>query len=239
MKSFLTCNFKLQPTPQYGQVVVTIRSGLIIVPPKHLHISLSLRANLWLSGWRSSIVSKPGERGNLVRSRSNQGSRFPAFLPAGVQDTDLLRAHSLLQQELTLRLERTGRADAHTLSAQHAGRFGDAPIEEGADLRLESSSVKIDRKGVLRIVRADLHAAPAQQAFRVIAYVHRVVVFDLGLTALRLWKAIDICTTIPPSWSGFRGHRTGPWWRPAFPGSCAARGSRVRCRSSPSCRRPP
>ena len=65
-------------------------------------------------------------------------------------------------REGALWLQCTRGANAHALTAQHTRRFGDGFLEERADLRFKSASLKVDRVRVLRIVRADLHTAPAQ-----------------------------------------------------------------------------
>jgi hypothetical protein len=97
---------------------------------------------------------------------------------ARIQYTNFLRAHPLLQHELALWFQCTRGTNAHALTAQYTSCFGDGFLEEGADLRFKSAPFEVDRVRILRIVRADLHTAPAQQALRVIADEHRVVIFD-------------------------------------------------------------
>ena len=55
---------------------------------------------------------------------------------------------------------------------------------------LVAASVEVDGKRVLRIIRTDLDAAPAQQALLVVPDVHRIVILDRLLAPLRLRKAL-------------------------------------------------
>ncbi len=110
------------------------------------------------------------------------------FRPSGCLQ-DLIQRKSLLEQRLALGLERAGGADADALAAKYAGGFRHGLVKEGADAGVKTAPFEVDRVGKLRIVGADLNAAPAQDALGVVADVHRIVIEHRNLAALGFGKA--------------------------------------------------
>lgn len=100
-------------------------------------------------------------------------------------------AESLLQQRLSLWFQRAGGADAHALPAKDAGRVRHGIIQKGSDLGVEAAPCKVEGKGVLRILGADLHAAPTVNALVVVADVERVVIVN-GRFAARAGKTVGV-----------------------------------------------
>jgi hypothetical protein len=86
-------------------------------------------------------------------------------------------------------IERAGGADADALAAKHASRFRHRLVKEGGDTGVEAAPFEVERIGILRIIGAHLNAAPAQNAFGIIAEIHRVVVKHRILAALGTRKA--------------------------------------------------
>jgi hypothetical protein len=88
---------------------------------------------------------------------------------------DVVRGMPVLQQPGAFGLKRSGGANANALAAEDAGSRAWMIIKRG-DGGVKPTSRKVNRMGVLGILCAYLHAAPAQYAFVVIAYKHGVVI---------------------------------------------------------------
>src|SRR3990172_4602267 len=100
---------------------------------------------------------------------------LPAALAPG-EPSNFIRGQALLEQPLAFGFEGAGGADAHALPAEHTGGGGHGLVKERADLGFETAPGEVDGVGVLGVLGAHLHAAPAQHALGVIADVHRVII---------------------------------------------------------------
>ena len=119
-----------------------------------------------LAGYRLSARC----RGSFfILTRLTAAARLPENI-IGIQ--------AALQEGLPFGLERPRGAGADTLAAKDTGGIHHAVAHEGADGGMVATAVKIKRVGELRVVGADLNAAPAVDALVVIAQVKGIIVVD-------------------------------------------------------------
>ena len=102
---------------------------------------------------------------------------------------DFIQRKALLEQRLALRLKRAGGADADALAAKYACCFRHWLVKEGADAGVKTAPVEVDRISKLRVVGTYLNTAPAQDAFGVVAEIHRIVIEHRILAPLGIGKA--------------------------------------------------
>src|SRR5258708_17604547 len=118
-------------------------------------------------------------------------SRTPFLLPSAPRQLhNLVWGLAGLEQKFAFGLEGAGGTGADALAAEYAGGLGQGPVKKGADLSVEAAAFEIDGIGELGVIGADLDAAPAQDAFAVIANEHGVVVQQRRLTPLGLGEAL-------------------------------------------------
>src|SRR3990172_12884207 len=110
-----------------------------------------------------------------LRRPGRAGRTLPATLSPRLFE-DLLRRDALLEEIFPLALEGPRGADPDALPAKDAAGGGHGPVEEGGDRRVKTASAERERIGVLGVFGAHLDAAPAQDAFGVVAQIDRVVV---------------------------------------------------------------
>ncbi len=92
---------------------------------------------------------------------------------------------------LNLALQRARGTDADAIPAEDARGVGHRRLERGGHVAADAASAPGEREGMLHILGADLDAAPAHDALRVVPDVERVVVFERDLAADAAGKAID------------------------------------------------